>query len=229
MVSRADVDVALVGATGTVGTVLLQLLQQRNFPVGRLVPLASRRSVGAQVSFRGESLPVAELEANVFDAVDLVFFAATGALSRRWAPVAHNVVPLCEDLGADGSSSEERKLRLETRKILGERDLPLTATCTRVPVPVGHAASAWLETRRPLPAEDARRALADFPGVRVLADDALPTPQSVAGSDDVQVGRVRADPEGPGLWLWQVADNLRKGTATNAVQIAEALRQRGCL
>ncbi len=95
---------------------------------------------------------------------------------------------------------------------------------------VGHSASLLVRTAQPLDPHAARRALAGFPGVELVRDTSpLPTPLGVAGRDVVQVGRVRREPGGDRLWLWQVSDNLRKGAATNAVQIAEALRSNGTL
>src|SRR5262249_57720207 len=108
-------------------------------------------------------------------------------------------------------------------------ELDVTMTCVRVPVPVGHAATVLIETERPLTPDAARHALAAFPGVRVVDDpahNAFPTPADVAGSDDVLVGRVRRDLASNRLWLWEVSDNLRKGAATNAVQIAEEMMRR---
>jgi aspartate-semialdehyde dehydrogenase len=122
--------------------------------------------------------------------------------------------------------SEEWKLRAETRKILGLPDLPLHATCVRVPVLVGHAQAVWLETESPLSPEAAREALAASDQVE-LAD--LPTPADAAGRDRVLVGRIRRDTAGEGLALWIVNDNLRKGAALNAVQIAELLLARRLL
>ena len=120
--------------------------------------------------------------------------------------------------------SEESKLRAETRKILDLPDLPLQAQCVRVPVLVGHAQAIWVETAEPLSADDAREALGSAPHV-ALQDFA--TPKDAAGRDEVLVGRVRADTaSGAGLALWSVNDNLRKGAALNAVQIAEALLER---
>jgi aspartate-semialdehyde dehydrogenase len=120
--------------------------------------------------------------------------------------------------------SEESKLRAETRKILSLPDLPLQATCVRVPVLVGHAQAIWVETVEPLSPDEAREALGAAPHV-ALAD--LPTPKDAAGRDDVLVGRIRVDAaNGSGLALWSVNDNLRKGAALNAVQIAEALLER---
>jgi aspartate-semialdehyde dehydrogenase len=103
-------------------------------------------------------------------------------------------------------------------------------TCVRVPVPVGHSAAVLVETERPLSPEEAREALAGFPGVKVVDDpasDTFPTAADVHGSDDVLVGRIRRDLASDRLWLWEVSDNLRKGAATNAVQIAEEMLRRG--
>jgi len=135
------------------------------------------------------------------------------------------------DLGMDWDLqgeefSEEWKLRAETRKILELPDLPLHATCVRVPVLVGHAQAVWIDTERPLSPEEAREALAVAPHIE-LAE--LPTPKDAAGRDTVLVGRIRRDTAGEGLALWVVSDNLRKGAALNAVQIAELLLGRRLL
>jgi len=327
--SRSPV-VAVVGATGVVGGVLLRVLAEHAFPVRELRPLAGPRSVGLAVPYAGRDWRVAEALPEAFDGVDLVFFAATGALSRTLAPealrrgarvidksatwrlepevplvvpgvngervtaetrlvacpncttiglvmalepirraaglervtvttlqaasgagrdgleelvageaarargeeprartfpavLAGNALPLCGEEEADGATTEERKLVLETRKILGLPELSIAATCTRVPVPVGHAASITLTTTEPLDPKGARRALEEFPGVRVVA---APTPADVAGTDEVLVGRIRTPLDGVGLQLWQVADNLRRGAATNAVEIAELWLER---
>jgi aspartate-semialdehyde dehydrogenase len=329
--------VAIVGATGAVGEVLLNVLAERNFPVGELRPLASERSAGTTVRFGGRDLAVEQARPEAFDGADFVFFAATGALSKAlapeaakrgavaidksgtWrmdprvplvvpeinpdalrahegivscpncttigfvmvleplrraaglrsavvttlqavsgagrpgvdeleaqmaaigrgeaprpktfaAPIAYNVVPLCETFRDDGYSTEEVKLLFETRKILAMPELDISMTCVRVPVPIGHSATVLVETERPLSVEAARRALAAFPGVRVVDDPAhngFPTPADVAGSDEVLVGRIRRDLASDRLWLWEVSDNLRKGAATNAVQIAEEMIRQG--
>jgi len=330
--------VAIVGATGAVGEVLRDVLEEREFPVGELRALASQRSVGTTVRFAGRDVPVALAAPEAFDGVDFAFFAATGSLSKTLAPevarrggvaidksstwrmddqvplvvpeinpgalekhrgivacpncttigfvmtlepirraaglkrvvvttlqavsgagkpgledlqaeltatarhdaipaprtfkasIAHNVVPLCETFREDGYSTEEVKLLHETHKILEQPDVEVTMTCVRVPVPVGHSAAMLVETRKPLTPEAAREALAAFPGVRVVDDpsnDAFPTPSDVVGSDEVLVGRVRRDLTSNALWMWQVSDNLRKGAATNAVQIAEEMIRRG--
>ena len=114
---------------------------------------------------------------------------------------------------------EETKLRAETRKILELPELPISATCVRVPVLVGHAEAIWVETQEPLTAADARRLLSEAPGVRL---EDVPTPRDAVGIDEVVVGRVREDVTSPnGLALFVVCDNLRKGAALNAIQIAE--------
>jgi len=335
--SKARYSIAIVGATGAVGEVLLQVLEERNFPVGALRPLASERSAGSTVRFAGKDVAVELARPQAFDGADFVFFAATGTLSKdlapeaakrgavaidksgTWrmdprvplvipevnpqalaahegiiacpncttigfvmalepirraaglkhvvvttlqavsgagkpgvdeldtqieaarrgeapragtfaAPIAYNVVPLCETFRDDGYSTEEMKLLFETRKIMALPTLDVTMTCVRVPVPVGHSATVLIETERPLTADQARAALAAFPGVRVVDDPAhnrFPTPADVAGSDEVLVGRVRQDLNSDRLWLWEVSDNLRKGAATNAVQIAEELIRQG--
>jgi aspartate-semialdehyde dehydrogenase len=300
---------AIVGATGAVGEVLLRVLEERAFPVTELRPLASERSVGTTVTFRGQRLPVELARPEAFDGVDFVFFAATGALSKTLAPevvkrggiaidksntwrmhedvplvvpevngaaverravvttlqsvtgaglpgleelesqqkalaaglpvpppkqfarqIVNNVVPLCETFRDDAYSTEEVKLLLETRKILEDSDLEVAMTCVRVPVPVGHSAAVLLETEPAIAPEAARAALAAFPGIVVRDDpshNVFPTPADGAGHDEVFVGRIRKDLTSDRLWLWTVGDNLRKGAATNAVQIAEELMRRG--
>jgi aspartate-semialdehyde dehydrogenase len=137
------------------------------------------------------------------------------------APIAHDVVPLAGKLVDDGSleTDEEQKYRNESRKILGIPDLSVTCTCVRVPVFTGHSAAIVAELSREMAPEEAAGVLAHAPGV-VLAD--LPTPLLAAGRDPSYVGRIRRA-DGGGLALFVVADNLRKGAALNAVQIAELL------
>lgn len=139
--------------------------------------------------------------------------------------LAHNVVPGGWKMEYDGYNEEEIKLLQETRKILHLPELRIAATCVRVPVPVSHGESVFVETEQPLDPQAARALLETAPGVIVEDDPAAkryPTPAAVAGTDDVYVGRIRRDlSEEQGLALWIVADNLRKGAALNAVQIAE--------
>jgi aspartate-semialdehyde dehydrogenase len=132
---------------------------------------------------------------------------------------------LAMDWDFDGVEfEEEAKLRAETRKILELPDLPVSATTVRVPVLIGHAEAVWVETRESLPPEDAREALGSSPGIRL---EEFPTPKQAAGGDDVLVGRIRRDIAAEhGLVLLVVADNLRKGAALNAIQIAELLLER---
>jgi len=336
--------VAIVGATGAVGEILLGILEERNLAIDRLLPLASGRSAGRNIRFAGQDVEVEEARPEAFDGIDVVFFAATGSLSKdlapeaaargaiaidkssTWrmddnvplvvpeinpealdshqgiiscpncttigvvmalepirraaglkyvvittlqatsgagrdgideldaqveaigrgdspeakifaAPIAYNAVPLCEKFREeDGYSTEEVKLLFETRKILGPThaggDVDVHMTCIRVPVPVGHSATMLIDTEQPLSADEARSALAAFPGVEVVDDpsqNVFPTPQDVVGRDEVLVGRVRRDLTSDRLALWQVSDNLRKGAATNAVQIVEALLERKLL
>jgi aspartate-semialdehyde dehydrogenase len=145
--------------------------------------------------------------------------------------IAFNALPHCDTFDDEGYTGEEAKLVRETRKILGMPDLGIAATCVRVPVWRGHSEAVWIETEQPLSAAQARELLRDAPGIVVLDDPAAnvyPTPAETAGSDEVFVGRIRDDASRPnGLALWIVADNLRKGAATNGVQIAETLVERG--
>jgi aspartate-semialdehyde dehydrogenase len=140
--------------------------------------------------------------------------------------IAGNVLPQIGELDDEGWSGEERKMMYETRKILGLPELPVVATCVRVPVEVGHSVQLMAETERELDVPALRRALAMFPGLLTQSDHAAyPTPLEVAGRDPVFVGRLRVDPDLPRVvHAWVVADNLRKGAATNAVQIVEGLR-----
>lgn len=323
-------DIAIVGATGLVGETLLRVLEERRFPIRRIRLLAGGRSHGRKLSLENHELLVEETSLEALGGANLVFFAATGSLSKTLAPLAAergavvidksstwrmdpnvplvvpeinaarlgahrgiiacpncttigltmaleplrrafglrsvvvttlqaasgagragidelerqsrahlageplearafarplagNVIALCETIRQDGYSTEEAKLIEESRKILGLPELRLTVTAVRVPVPVGHSASVLIETEREPSVAAARRALKQFPGVRLIDADEGPTPNDAAGQDEVLVGRLRADAAPRRLWLWEVSDNLRKGAATNAVQIAETL------
>ncbi len=328
--------VAVVGATGAAGGTLLRVLEDRVFPIGDFRALASARSAGSSVRFRGHDIVVAEVDAAGLAGADLVFFAAGGDTSRRFAPLVaagggvavdkssayrldpavplvvpevnaatlaghHGIVAnpncvaipltvvlaplqrhaglrhltvatyqaasgggraLAAELGRQerddaygrppraevyphvlhgnvvpggwamvgDDTEEETKVVAEVRRVLDLPELPVGVTTVRVPVAVGHAAAVWVETEAPLSAADARRLLAQAPGVLVVDDPATqqyPTPRAVAGSDAVHVGRVRDDRSREnGLALFIAADNLRKGAATNAVQVAELLLER---
>ena len=155
------------------------------------------------------------------------------------APTAHaaqlagNVLPHDWKLGEDGYSEEEIKMIRETQKIMGDSSILVSPTTVRVPVRIGHSESINIEFHRPITPEQARAALRQAEGVIVQDDYAkgeVPLALACAGRDEVFVGRIRRDPTVPyGLNLWVVADNLRKGAATNAVQIAEVLVKRGWL
>jgi len=142
-------------------------------------------------------------------------------------PIAGNCLPQIDVFLADGSTKEERKMIDETRKILGDDAIEVLPTCVRVPVPYAHSESILVETERPIPAEAAREIWSNAPGVTIVdepSEGRYPLATEAAGRDDVFVGRIRQDPYRPnGLMFWCVSDNLRKGAATNAVQIAEAL------
>jgi aspartate-semialdehyde dehydrogenase len=149
------------------------------------------------------------------------------------AQLAGNVLPHDWKVGADGYSEEESKMIFETQKIMGDPSILVSPTTVRVPVRVGHSEAINLEFHDPITVEQAREALGHAPGI-VLLDDPIrgevPLPLMAEGRDEVFVGRIRRDPTVPhGLNIWVVADNLRKGAATNAVQIAEVLVKRGWL
>jgi aspartate-semialdehyde dehydrogenase len=141
-------------------------------------------------------------------------------------PIAFNVIGAAGNfLEGDDHTDEERKMMFETRKILDDDSIGVAVTCVRVPVRISHSEAVNLQTREPLSAEDARALLEQTPGVIV---EEVPTPLRAAGRDEVFVGRIRRDESHPrALWMWVVSDNLHKGAATNAIQIAEVLLERG--
>ena len=161
---------------------------------------------------RGEAMPPAQVHA---------------------AQLAGNVLPHDWKAADDGYTEEEAKIIAETRKILGDDSVQVTVTTARVPVRIGHSEAINLEFTRPISPKQAREALRRAPGVILLDDMSkgeVPMPLPLSGRDEVFVGRIRRDPTLPhGLSLWVVGDNLRRGAATNAVQIAEVLVQRGWL
>jgi aspartate-semialdehyde dehydrogenase len=331
--------VAVVGATGQVGTLMLELLRERGFPASEIVPFASERSVGRELA---GGLIVRGLDDEAIRGFDLALFSAGGSTSGEWAPrfatagaivvdnssrwrmhdevplvvsevnpealsghrgivanpncstmqmvvalkplqdaagierlvistyqavsgtgrravqelldqshallheraieppsayahqIAFNALPHAGSFAAgEDHTDEERKLINETRKILDDLSIRVSATCVRVPVVTGHSEAVNVQTREPLSPERARELLAAAPGVKVVDDPAAaryPLAIDAAGEDDVLVGRIRRDPgHERALDLWIVADNLRKGAATNAVQIAELLHQKSLL
>jgi aspartate-semialdehyde dehydrogenase len=149
-------------------------------------------------------------------------------------PIAFNVLGGAGNFAeGDDHTDEERKMMFETRKILGDEEIRIAVTCARVPVRSAHSESVSLETREDLSVDEARELLSNMPGLVVVDDPAThgyPTALSAAGRDEVFVGRLRRDPSHPrGLQMWVVSDNLLKGAATNAVQIAEVLHARGLM
>jgi len=328
--------VAVVGATGQVGTLLLQLLRERAFPASEIVPFASERSVGRELAGGGI---VQGLNDQSIQGFDIAIFSAGGSTSGEWAPrfaaagatvvdnssrwrmqddvplvvsevnpdalsthrgiianpncstmqmvvplkpiqreagierlvvstyqavsgtgkraveelldqshallheqaiappqqyahqIAFNALPHAGTFAAgEDHTDEERKLINETRKILEDPSIRVSATCVRVPVLTGHSLAVNIQTREPLSPERARKLLGESPGVVVLDDPGAslyPMAIDAAGKDEVFVGRIRRDPgHEQALDLWIVADNLRKGAATNAVQLAELLHER---
>ncbi len=337
---NAGYRVAVAGATGAVGEVMLQILEERSFPVRSLRLLASERSVGKRLRFRGEEIPVTRLGEDSFEGIDLALFAAGASRSKAFAPhavragavvidnssayrmepdvplvvpevnpdaalahqgiianpncttivmlmplkplhdygrirrivassyqavsgagaqameelrrqvrawaageplevrafphqIAFNVLPHVDAFLDNGYTKEEMKCQNETRKIMGDETIRVSATTARVPVFTAHSVAVNLETERKITAAKARELLAKAPGVQVLDDPATnryPTPLLAAGKDDCYVGRIREDVSlEHGLNLWVSGDQLRKGAALNAIQIAELLISRGAL
>jgi aspartate-semialdehyde dehydrogenase len=332
--------VAVVGATGAVGSTMLGIMRERSFPADEVVPFATARSAGRKIDFGASELVVQELTADAIQDFDIALFSAGGGTSGEWAPrfvdagavvidnssrwrmnddvplvvsevnpealeghsglvanpncstmqmvvalkpiqdavgierlvittmqsvsgtgqraveelhdqaeavldarefptptmyphqIAFNVLPVAGSF-VDGNdyTDEEMKLVNETRKILSQPSIAVSATCTRVPVYTGHSESVNVQTRDPLSPEDCRALLASAPGLALLDDPAAgvyPMAIDAAGRDDVLVGRVRRDPSHERcLNLFIVGDNLRKGAATNAVQLAELIVERG--
>lgn len=334
MKKKAAYTVAVVGATGAVGAEMLATLEARTFPVDRLLPVASSKSAGGHVRFRGAEVNVRVLTKDSFRGVDVALFSAGTDVSKEYAPIAakagavvidnssawrmdprvplvvpevnphdlenhqgmianpncstiqmvvalkplhdhgtitrvvvstyqsvsgtgkeamdelaeqcrrlmnfddvhptvyphqiaFNCVPHVDDFLPSGSTREEMKMVNETRKILGDPSMGISATTVRVPVFIGHAESINVETKKKVSVQDARAIFSTAPGVQLYDDPArrvYPMPIDAVGTDAVFVGRIREDESIPnGLNLWVVADNLRKGAALNAVQIAEAV------
>ena len=333
--------VGVLGATGLVGTTILELLADRDFPTSQVVPFASERSAGKSIVWGDWELEVRPLSEETIQGLDVVLSSAGGSVSAEWTPklveagavvvdntsywrmhddvplvvaevnpgdlaghkgivanpncstmqmvvalkplhdaagierlvistyqavsgtgkaaidelltqsrasldgedpaasvyphpIAFNALPQAGSFPAgDDHTDEERKLINETRKILGDEEIRVSATCVRVPVVTGHSEAVNVETREALDPERARELLASAPGVTVVDDPAAgryPMAIEAAGRDDVYVGRIRRDPGNErAIDLWIVSDNLRKGAATNTVQIAELLVERGLL
>lgn len=326
--------VAVLGATGAVGTEFLELLDRRNFPLADLKLLASPRSAGRTLKFKSEELPVEPVGDRSFDNIDIVLASAGGSISKAFAakavaagavvvdnssafrldpqvplvvpevnpqaaathkgiianpncttilmsvavwplhqvrpiqrlvaatyqsasgagarameevkkqsqailqgetpvaevfpyPLAFNLFPHNSPLNDLGYCEEEMKMVNETRKIFGEPQLRITATCIRVPVLRAHSEAINLEFEQPFSVDEAREILSRSPGVQLVENwkaNYFPMPIEATGQDEVLVGRIRQDISHPcGLELWLCGDQIRKGAALNAVQIAELL------
>jgi aspartate-semialdehyde dehydrogenase len=333
--------VAVVGATGLVGTKMLEVLAERNFPVDELIPVASERSVGKEIQFRGKGYKVVSMQNAIAAKPQVALFSAGGSTSLEWAPkfaeagitvidnssawrmhadkplvvpevnaqvlkagdkiianpncstiqmvvalqplhkkygikrvvvstyqsvtgtgknavdqlmgertrtvkgetVEHpmaykypidlNVIPQIDVFTENGYTKEEMKMVNETKKIMGDDSIRVTATTVRIPVMGGHSESVNVEFTSDFDLAEVRTLLQNSPGV-VVEDDPktqqYPMPMNAHNRDEVFVGRLRRDETQPNtLNMWIVSDNLRKGAATNAVQIAEYLLQQGLL
>jgi len=323
-------DIAVVGASGLVGRKILEVLAERNFPVGKVIPIASDISAGKEVFIKGNRYTLQKLTNESFKNIEFAFFSAGASVSHKYAPVAakegtividnssafrmnedvplvvpevnrqeifkhkgiianpncstiqlalalkpldnlykikrvvvstyqsvsgagykgitaldneiknitsseilrafphsiaYNAIPQVDIFLDNGYTKEEYKMINETRKILGRRDLNITATCVRIPVIVGHSESVNIEFDKKVTAANVKEALSSFKGITVIDDPSknlYPIPIGSENRDDVLVGRIREDNSVKnGINLWVVADNVRKGAATNAVQIAE--------
>lgn len=330
--------VAVVGATGLVGRTMLNLLEKRDFPVSNLIPVASARSAGKKIEFKGTSYAVVTMEDGLKQKPDVAIFSAGGTTSKEWAPafaaqgcyvvdnssawrmdpdkklivpeinagvleqqdliianpncstiqlvvalgplhrhigikrlvistyqaltgtgkiavdqynrertgeasnksedaypypIFENCIPHCDVFFDNGYTREELKLVNETRKILGDEAIAITATAVRVPVLGGHSESINIEFHKACTREEILEIMKDAPGIIVLDNpkkQEYPMPLMAKGRDEVFVGRIRVDESQANTFnMWVVADNLRKGAATNAIQIAEYLVQKGFL
>ncbi|MCH2214758.1 MAG: aspartate-semialdehyde dehydrogenase [Flavobacteriales bacterium] len=321
--------VAVVGATGMVGRVILQVLAERNFPVTDLIPVASARSVGQKISYMGNEYAVCSMEDAIGRSPDIALFSAGGGTSLEFAPkfaevgctvidnssawrmspdhklvvpeingdsltpedkiianpncstiqlvmalsplhkaygikrvvvstyqsitgtgkaaveqlenersgrtaemvypypIDQNCLPHCDIFEVEGYTKEEMKLTRETKKILNDNAVEVTATAVRVPVVGGHSESVNISFERDFDLADVRKLLHETDGIKLQDNPEMnqyPMPIYAEGKDDVFVGRIRRDFSFPNsLNMWIVSDNLRKGAATNAVQIAEKL------
>ena len=319
--------VAVVGATGMVGKVMLQILEERSFPISELLVVASSKSVGQTLSFKNKNLTIISIEDAVSERPDLAIFSAGGNVALEWAPrfveigtkvidnssawrltkaliipeingntltkedkiianpncstiqllmalkplhdvytikrvvistyqsitgtgvkavrqleneineikgemaypypIHENALPHCDVFEDNGYTKEEMKLVRETKKIMGDDSIEVSATAVRVPVKGGHSESVNVEFDTDFDLSNVRQLLHDFPGVSVQDNtdvNTYPMPIYAEGKDEVFVGRIRRDfSQEKTLNMWVVSDNLRKGAATNAVQIAEHL------
>lgn len=189
-------------------------------PLHRISPLRRVHVATYQAASGAGAAAMAELEQQHAD----IAAGRAPVVERFSAQLAFNVIPQIDVFTDNDYTREEMKMYHETKKIMHDDNIEVSATCVRVPVMRAHSEAIWVESEEPITVEQAREAFASAPGV-VLADDpaarVYPMPLDVAGTDPVFVGRVRADISGKGLSFWAVADQLRKGAALNAVQIVQ--------
>ena len=334
--ARKKINIAVAGATGAVGNQMIRCLEEMNFPTHSVQLLASSRSVGRQLRFKGDLIDVKEMKEDSFKGIDIALFSAGGGTSEKFAPfaaksgcvvidnssawrmdpqvplvvpevnshaiaqhtekgiianpncstiqmvvalhpihkkygikrivvstyqavsgtgkkaidelfdqsraminfldyknsvyphrIAFNCLPHIDAFLDNGYTKEEMKMVNETRKIMEDDSIAVTATTVRVPVFFGHSESVNIETNEPVSADDVKALLENTPGVKVVDDPAnnlYPLATDAAGQDLTLVGRIRNDESIPnGINMWIVADNIRKGAATNTVQIAQIL------
>jgi aspartate-semialdehyde dehydrogenase len=330
-----NMKVAVVGATGLVGTKMLQVLAERNFPVTELIPVASERSIGKEITFNGKQYKIVNMQDAIDAKPSVAIFSAGRGTSLEWAPkfaeagitvidnssawrmddtkklvvpevnanameasdkiianpncstiqmvvvlkplhdkykikrvvvstyqsvtgtgvkavtqlmnerngivgemaykypIDMNAIPHIDSFMENGYTKEEMKMVNETKKIMGDNNIKVTATCVRIPTVGGHSESVNIEFENDFNIEEVKSILSTAPGIVLKNDDenfVYPMPLTAHDKDDTFVGRIRRDETQPNtLNCWIVSDNLRKGAATNAVQIAEELVQRGLL
>lgn len=323
--------VAVVGATGMVGRIMLKVLEERNFPVSELIPVASENSVGKEIEFKGKNYRIVSMQDAINQQPSIALFSAGGETSKKWAPefakvgttvidnssawrmdpniplvvpevngfrlnvhdkiianpncstiqlvmalyplhkkygikrvvvstyqsvtgtgkaaveqldgeiygkdhekvypypIFKNALPHCDVFDESGYTKEELKLMNETKKILNDDSIAVTATAVRVPVQGGHSESVNIELVQDFDLGEVRRLLHRTPGIKLQDNPetlTYPMPIYAEGKDEVFVGRIRRDEtQANTMNMWIVADNLRKGAATNTVQIAEKLIQ----
>jgi aspartate-semialdehyde dehydrogenase len=327
--------VAVVGATGLVGSVMLKVLEEKNFPISEFIPVASEKSAGKKISFKGTEYTLHTMQQAVDKNPQVALFSAGGSVSLEWAPkfaevgcyvidnssawrmdetkklvvpevnakvltandkiianpncstiqmvlvlqplnqkykikrvvistyqsvtgtgvkavqqmenerngivgdmaykyqIDKNAIPQIDVFLENGYTKEEMKMVLETKKIMGDDSIKVTATCVRIPTTGGHSESVNIEFENDFDLQEVRSLLTNTSGV-ILKDDVVnfeyPMPLFADGKDEVFVGRIRRDEsQANSLNLWIVADNLRKGAATNTVQIAEYLLEKGLI
>jgi aspartate-semialdehyde dehydrogenase len=327
--------VAVVGATGLVGSVMLKVLEEKNFPISEFIPVASEKSAGKKISFKGTEYTLHTMQQAIDKNPQVALFSAGGSVSLEWAPkfaevgcyvidnssawrmdetkklvvpevnakvltandkiianpncstiqmvlvlqplhqkykikrvvvstyqsvtgtgvkavqqmenerngingemaykyqIDKNAIPQIDVFLENGYTKEEMKMVLETKKIMGDDSIKVTATCVRIPTTGGHSESVNIAFENDFDLQEVRSLLTNTNGV-ILKDDVVnfeyPMPLFADGKDDVFVGRIRRDEsQANSLNLWIVADNLRKGAATNTVQIAEYLLEKGLI